>query len=188
VTRLPTVPELRARLRDPGFMTRAHRSGWEETNNPVYVWEAIAVCTEHKKPLPDWIVTYLAKVAQRMTSAETRAAKDVRKILPRIFGFPTKAGPGRPFDPDGGKPEDALSLAILFATELEQGVLKKSPNAAIRKAAATMGIPAFVKRNERTLLHWVQQAVGLERKPSTSAEWKAALRGHLGAIITSLQK
>jgi hypothetical protein len=170
-----------ATIRSPNFRIRSCRSGWEETGNPVYVWETIAICTEHKKPLPDWVMDYLAAAARRMSSADARAATDLRKVLPKIMGFPAKpSGPGRPLDPDGGKPDDAILLAILFATEIERGL---RPSAALRKAAAHDDLPADVtSRDERTLLRWVMQAVGLERRPRTSAEWREALRSHLGDL------
>jgi hypothetical protein len=181
-----------ATIRDPDLNIRADRSGWEETGNPVYVWQAVAVCTQHKKPLPDWIITYLAEVAQRMTSADARAAKDLRKVLPKIMGFTPSHGPGRPLDPDGGGHDalslaircHALSLAILFATEIEKGL---KPSAAIRKAAAALP-DDVASRDERTLMRWMMQAAGLERRPRTNAEWREALRSSLGAFAALLEQ
>jgi hypothetical protein len=189
VSGLPaTVPELRALLRDPDFRIRADRSQWEETGNPVYVWEAVAVCAERKRPFPEWVVDYLGGVAQRMTSADTRAATDVRKVLPKIMGFPAKPGPGRPLDPDGGKPEDALLLAVLFAAELEFDK-RLTPSAALRKAAAHADLPVDVaSRDDRTLLRWVMQAAGLEHKPRTNADLRAALRSRFGAFATLIEE
>jgi hypothetical protein len=182
----PSLDELRALLRDPDFRIRMYRSGWEDTHSPVYAWEAVAVCTEHGMPFPDWVMGYLGGVARRMTADDARAAKDVRKALPGILGFPAKPGPGRPLDPGGNEPEDALLLAILFATEIERGL---KPSVALRKAAAHADLPADVAgRDERTLWRWVVQAVGLEHRPRTSAEWKAALRIHFGYFAVFIER
>jgi hypothetical protein len=171
-------------MRDPGFNIRTCRSGWVETRNPVYVWEAVAVCTEHKKPLPDWIMAYLAEVAQRMTSDDAKAATDLREVLPRIMGFPAseRHGPGRRLDPGGGKHEDALSLAVLFAIEIEHGL---KPSEALRKVAAKLP-PDIINRDERTLWRWLMKEVGLKCRPRTNAEWRAALRSHFKAYLSLL--
>jgi hypothetical protein len=83
--------------RDPDFQIRMCRSAWQGEENPVYVWSAIAICAKHKKPLPDWVMDYLAGVAQRMTSDVAKATTDLRAVLPGILGFSAKQpGPGRP--------------------------------------------------------------------------------------------
>jgi hypothetical protein len=170
-------------IRDPGLNIRACRSGWEEEKNPIYVWETIGICTKHKKPLPGWVVSYLADVAQRMTSDDAKAATDLREVLPRIMGFPAaeRHGPGRRLDPHGGR-YDAMSLAILFAIEIEHGL---KPSEALRKAAAGLP-PDITNRDERTLWRWLMQEVGLKRRPSTNAEWRAALRSHFKASLSLL--
>jgi hypothetical protein len=154
-----------------------YRSRWEETANPVYVWEAIAVCTKHERSLPDWVMAYLAVVAKLMMSEEARAVTDLRGVLPSIMGFPAKRGPGRPLDPDGGM-DDAMHLAILFAIEIEGG---HEPDEALFRASVQLPVEV-ADHDERTLWLWVMQAVGLERRPKTKAEWRAALRSHYGAV------
>jgi hypothetical protein len=175
-----------ATIRSLGLQIKAFRSGWEETSNPVYIWETIAICAKHKKPLPDWVMDYLVAVAERMTSVDARAAKDLRKVLPSIMGFPAaeKHGPRRPLDPVGGEHEDVPSLVFLFATGLEKGL---KPSAALRYATAKL-LPDVADHDERTLIHWIMQNVGLERRPRTSAEWKAVLRSHIIAFIDLIEQ
>ena len=41
---------------------------WDETSNPLHVWQAISVCTTSNPavPLPTWCIAYLAKSAQNI--------------------------------------------------------------------------------------------------------------------------
>jgi hypothetical protein len=45
---------------DPDFKLTTCVTGFKETANPYYVWQAIRVCTEHNKAFPEWVIrTYL---------------------------------------------------------------------------------------------------------------------------------
>jgi hypothetical protein len=39
---------------------------YQETGNPLYVWEAINLCTEHKSEQPEWIIEYLNMASQNL--------------------------------------------------------------------------------------------------------------------------
>jgi len=174
------LEKLRTLLRHPDIRIRALRSGFAETGNPAYVWQAVAICAEHSRPLPDWILAYLGVVAKLMTSDAARASTDLRAILPSIMGFPAKRGPGHPLDPDGGVPDDAALLSILFAIEIERG---EKPSAALHNAASHSDLsPEVAAHDDRTLWRWVMQTVGLEQRPRTNDEWREVLRNHFVAF------
>jgi hypothetical protein len=163
---------------DPDFRIRICRGAWQRAGNPFFVWGAVAVCTEHKKPFPDWVMGYLRDVAQRMTSDDAAAATDLRAVLPGIMGFPTKPGPGHPLARDK---DDALLFAGWFAIEIVDRGLE--PTEALRKAAERLP-PEAADRDEKTLWRWLMKAVDLKRRPSTNAQWRAALRNRYGVFTT----
>jgi hypothetical protein len=89
-----------AMLKDRRMRLEASRLAWDDTANPVFVWEAIKTCTDQNWRLPDWVSVYLAAVAERMTAEPARKAPDLRKILPTVLGFPKKnRGSGRLLEP-----------------------------------------------------------------------------------------
>jgi hypothetical protein len=160
----------------PDFYMRTCRGGWQKEGNPFFVWRAVAVCTEHKKPFPDWVMEYLGDVAQRMTSDDAAAATDLRAVLPGIMGFPAKPGPGHPLT----RPKnDEVLLAGWFAIEIVVNGLE--PTEALRKAAERLP-PEAADRDEKTLWRWLMKAVDLKRRPSTNAQWRAALRSRCGDL------
>ena len=75
---------------NPSVQLAASESLWNETHNPVFVWDAIEICTDEKQELPAWVVAYLGQTAKRMSSPKAREAKDLRKVLPVILGFPKR--------------------------------------------------------------------------------------------------
>jgi hypothetical protein len=171
-----------ALVHDPGFMLECLRSRWEADANPVYVWEALQVCTKHGRNLPDWIVTYLAQCADRLLSDNARRAPDLRQILPSILGFPKKRGPGRPLDPDAGTLV-RLDFALKFALEIELG---REPRDAF--ATACHVLPEDADADDKTLWRWLKQEFGLNYAPGTNAEWRAAARAHYGPFIHMIEK
>jgi hypothetical protein len=184
--RIGLAAEEIARIINDEITARISELNSGSTGNPVYVWEAIAVCAEHNMPLRDWIISYLADVAERMTSDDARASTDLRAILPGIMGFSTKPGPGRLLNPDDD-PDDKLLFAIRFAIEIEKG---KKPSQALRDASTNV-LSADLRVDDRTLLRWsnaddrtlrgwVKKVLYLppQNAPRTNAEWKAVLRRH----------
>jgi hypothetical protein len=67
--------------------------------------------------------------------------------------------------------------------EIERGL---EPTEALRKAADDL-TPDVASRDERTLWRWVLQEVDLECRPSTNAEWRAALRSYYGGLIAFVE-
>jgi hypothetical protein len=168
-----------AAIDDPDFQIRMCRGAWQRVKNPIFVWWAVAFCTEYKKPYPDWVTDYLGDVAQRMKSDYATAATDLRAVLPGIMGFSAKQpGPGRPLDPGGGN-DDARLLAGWFAIEIVDRGL--APTEALRKAAERLP-PEAADRDEKTLWRWLMKEVDLKRRPRTNAEWRATLRSRYGAL------
>jgi hypothetical protein len=164
------LPDLKALLRHPLFQVRLNLSGWELERNPVHIWRTIAVCTRHEMPLPPPVLAYLADVAQRMGEAQT--AKDLRAVLPGIMGFSKGRGPGRLFDPGATDP-DRLDLAVLFGIDLKLNP-KAGVSEALRRAAERVS-PAFANAHERTLKAWVVEALSLDPRPRTTAQWRSAV-------------
>jgi hypothetical protein len=159
-----------AAISDPDFQIRICRGAWQKEGNPVFVWYAVDFCIKYKKPFPDWVTDYLGDVAQRMTSDDAAAATDLRAVLPGIMGFPAKPGPGHPLTRDK---DEALLLAGRFAIEIVERGLE--PTEALREAAKLLP-PEVADRDEKTLWRWLMKEVDLKRRPSTNAEWRAALR------------
>jgi hypothetical protein len=158
----------------PDFQIQMEVSKWKETRNPVYLWNAVSICTDHKKPLPSPVLDYLAEVAQRIRSKEARECSDLRKVLPKIMGFPEKGrGPGRLLDPGPAATEgDWVHLAVLFGIELERG---QKITAALRNAASKL--PNSVQSaNDKTKIVWIEKALDLEHRSRTAAEWQSDLR------------
>jgi hypothetical protein len=76
---------------------RGLRDQWEKTGNPLFVWVEIAYCLDGKDPLPEWVNEYLRQSGRRMLSKKASDAPDLRSLLPWIFDFRGRRGPGQPF-------------------------------------------------------------------------------------------
>jgi hypothetical protein len=146
---------------------------WGATRNPFWVWEAIAVCGHTGSDFPDWVKTYLAQCADRMTSPDAARACDLRKALPEILGFPKNSrGTRHPLNPGGiydPREEQYIDLALKFVREIKLG---RKPTVALANARAD-GNPEV---DDRTLLRHIKKILGVTDNPHTKAEWSAALR------------
>jgi hypothetical protein len=159
-----------AMLKEPGVKLAASRKAWDDTENPVFVWEAIKTCTDQKLRLPKWVSGYLGEVAERMTADSAKKSKDLRKVLPNILGFPKKkTGPGRLLDPSS-VPEDRAIFALKFLCKLNQ---EREPSQALAEACSEMDT-SFADSAEETLWGWILEELCLTKKPRTKAEWHAA--------------
>jgi hypothetical protein len=159
-------------MSDPGFMLEALRSEWETKDQPVFVWDAIQVCIKHGRTLPAWITTYLADCANRMDDA--RQSADLRKVLPSIFGFPAKRGPGRPLDPYPGT-LDREFFALRFAVEIAKG--REPPDALVE--ACNVLDARRADKDDKTLWRWLKAEFELSDTPRTNAEWQTAAVVHV---------
>jgi hypothetical protein len=174
----PSFPsKVGAALKDFGLQLEMRLAGYLETKNPVYVWEAIKLCTDHKLPLPDWVSAYLATVANLMLCEEARQSSDLRAVLPHVLGFPKKSrGPGRLLDPDAG-PADRTIFTMKFLIKLAQNHECK-PLEALREACDEMD-PSFADdKEDNTLWGCLTEELGLAERPKTNEEWRAVGDAH----------
>jgi hypothetical protein len=120
---------------DPDFRVDMFLHALADTGNPYYAWQALGVCLKHKKEIgtkryelhvPEWLAAYLQQCIERMGSDRARKASDLREVLPWVFDFAKKAGPGNLLDPDHD-PDDKLLFAIKFAIKIEQGGMYQRP-------------------------------------------------------------
>jgi hypothetical protein len=160
---------------DPDFIIEGARAEFADTTNPYYAWLAVEVCVKHKKEIPDWLRDYLLRCAERMQSDASKR-RGLREVLPWVFGFSKKAGPGNLLDPqrDG---VDRMLLAIKFAIKIELG---EKPSAALASACnETFDQMRADKIKDKTLRSWLRAEFGgLKKFPRTNAEWRSIARNH----------
>jgi hypothetical protein len=174
----PTFPEkFLALSKDPIFQLQICRISYSETENPVYFWRAIKLCTDHNLRFPDWVSLYLTTVTNNMLSDEARQRSDLRKVLPRVLLFPKKKkrGPGRLLDPDAA-PEDRIILTIKFLCKLAENN-ECEPGEALEEALHDMDVSVGDK-SDKTHWTWLTEELGLTEIPQTSAEWLDAGNTH----------
>jgi hypothetical protein len=170
-------------IRDPNFQLRVALARLAETENPYYAWRAIKVCIKHKKEFPDRLLTYLEDCADRMLSDRTREARNLHKVLPGIFGFSPKHGPGNLLDPDRTIPVDRDQFALRFAIRLEQG---EPPLEAMRNACNEVFDGEDFDADEKTLKRWLLKEFELKKWPTTADEWKNVAHKHYGSFFALL--
>jgi hypothetical protein len=172
----PSFPsKVEAALKDLRLKLEMELAGYIETKNPVYVWQAIKLCTDHKLPLPDWVSAYLASVANRMLCDEVRQSPDLRAVLSYVLGFKfvkKSPGPGRLLDPNAA-PEDRMTFTIIFLGKLAENH-ECEPSEALREACNKMD-PSFADdKEDNTLWGYLTEELGLAERPKTNEEWRAA--------------
>jgi hypothetical protein len=150
--------------------------------NPYYVWSAIDICSQNNLNFPDWVLEYLAIVAQSMTSPEAAHMHDLRKALPYILGFEMKRGRGNLLNPTGGD-EDDLLLALKFAVQI-------GPNGAELEDALAIACEGLDRnladKDTKTLIARIKKVFGITSSPSSSAEWIEAMNPwfiYMGKVI-----
>jgi hypothetical protein len=163
--------------KDPHFQLQARLSGYLETENPLYCWQAIKLCTDHNLPFPDWVSIYLSMVANNMLSDGARQCSDLREILPRVLLFPKKKkrGPGRLLDPNAA-PEDRMLFTIKFLCKLAEND-ECEPSEALEEARREMDA-SVADKDDKTHWSWLTQELGLTDRPKTKGEWLAAGSAH----------
>jgi hypothetical protein len=144
---------------------------FERSNNPYYAWYAIDVCIKNKKPLPNWLMSYLAQCSERILSGTTRQTPDLRKCLPWVLGFsPKKSGPGNVLDPDRTKQKTLFAYS--FGVEIMKG---NDPVTARRNACDALdGKAANV--DDKTLTRWLLGAYNLKKAPANAEQWKKIIQ------------
>jgi hypothetical protein len=169
----PTTEEMVEVIkRDPNFRLRLSLHGLADSGNPYFAWRAIETCIKHKKQFPDWLVAYLEQCAERMLSDKAKKeGRDLRKILPWVFGFEGKRGPGNMLDPGGNTYK--MTFALRFAIRLEDG---ESPPAARRNACNDVFDGDAADADDKTLRRWLLEEFDLKKQPSSADEWKIVAR------------
>jgi hypothetical protein len=164
--------------RDPDFRLRMFLHALATSGNPYYAWQALGVCLEHKKEIPELLAGYLAQCIERMGSDRARQANDLREVLPWVFDFSKKAGPGNLLDPDRPDPDDKELFALKFATKIEQG--EKLSTALMSACEEVLGQERAEKIAEKTLKSWLVKVFDLKKWPSraTADDWKRITRQH----------
>jgi hypothetical protein len=151
---------------------------WETTGNPYWVWEQIAICSNTGVDFPDWVRIYLAQCAERMTSPDALRERDLRKMLPKILGFPKNShGAGHLLDPGGMHDPrwiEYAKVAMEFKRVIQRPwvttayALKEARKDGHQKLLGDVG--------DRTLLRHIKEILGVTGNPRTNAEWRTALR------------
>ncbi len=145
---------------------------WKQTENPIYVWKAIKFCARNQLGFPDWVCTYLAECAERMSSPDAGVASDVRKALPQILGFALMRGRGSALRPLGDEWK-YLVPAARFALEIVRGT---KPSAALRSAFDHLDAGVADKMDDKTLMSHIKQQFGIKRAPRSNAEWNGIIK------------
>jgi hypothetical protein len=161
----------------PSVQLAASESLWNETHNPVHVWNAIEICTEQKQAFPAWVIAYLGETAKRMSSPQA-LEKEFRDALPAILGFPVKRGPPHPLRPF--PEDDRMIFAMAFATKIGEGA--KPIDALHNAAAEVLDLKKGDKIDDKTLRGWIKEYFELEVTPRNNAEYRAAIRSWLDRV------
>jgi hypothetical protein len=167
--------------RDPDFRIDMFLHALAASGNPYYAWQALGVCIEHKKEIPEWLAAYLAQCIERIGSDRARQTSDLREVLPWVFDFTKKkAGPGNLLDPDYD-PDDKQLLAINFAINLEEG--EKLSTALEKAAEEVLGQERAEKIADKTLKSWICKVFDLKEWPAgaTADDWKRIAHEHYEA-------
>lgn len=167
---------LERRIKEPDLLLRAAHFFWQDTHSPVYAWWAIEICAcgDSHIEFPDWVREYLAECAQRMLSPDSAVQSDLRKVLPRIMGFPPKRGRGNPLDLGKREADQFAIPAMKFAIEIEKGA---KPTAALRTAFEFLNAEVADRMDEKTFLSHIKKHFDMRTAPRTNAEWKLAIQG-----------
>jgi hypothetical protein len=167
--------------RDPDFRLDKFHSLFANSGNPYFAWQALGVCLKYQKKIPGWLVAYLAQCIERMGSGRARKASDLREVLPWVFDFSKKTGPGNLLNPDC-EPYDKALFALKFAIMILWG---EKPLTALRTVCnAHFDQKRADKIDEKTLKGWLVKAFGLEKWPRHAAEWQLIVRKHYAALKT----
>jgi hypothetical protein len=173
--------------RDPDFRLDTFLCAFADTANPYYMWQALDVCLKHKREIPGWLTAYLAECIDRMESDRAKKASDLARVLPWVFGFSKKSGPGNLLDPDRDPDRsDKLSFALHFAIKIEQG---ERPSAALMSPCdEVLDQERAEKITEKTLKSWLIKHFRLKKWPRTNSEWNEIAREHFCPVVTFIEE
>jgi len=159
-------------------LLKANAARLKETGNPYYAWMAIEICLTDKKDFPGWVTAYLAECAERMKSDKAKKVRDLREVLPWVFGFPPKkSGPGKLLHPGAGS--HSLLFPLRFAIRIAQG---EKPREAMRNACNEIFDEETAGVDDKTLERWLRKYFGLKAWPQNAAEWKTITKPLLDLV------
>jgi hypothetical protein len=150
------------------------RESFESSGNPWFVWNAINDCIKTNTRFPNWIVEYLGRCSGRMLSDKAQQTSDLGRILPWVFGFPTKRGPR-----NLGHPGYAEFL-IKFGRLIVQG---QDPVTARRDACNAVFDGKNAEVDDKTLVRWVKKGFSLKEAPRNTKQWKEVARKNLVHLL-----
>jgi hypothetical protein len=159
---------------DPDFHIEGARKVFADTPNPYFAWLAIEVCVKHGKEIPDWLRRYLLQCAERMQS-DAAKKHGLREVLPWVFDFSKKPGPGNLLDPYPDS-DERMMLAIKFAIKIQQGMKPAAALTSARNETFDQGRADKIK--DQTLRSWLRAEFDLKKWPRTNAEWRSIAREH----------
>jgi hypothetical protein len=177
------IKALFAVLNDPDLRLKVQQGSFALNGNPIHAWEAIDICFEHKREFPDWLSAYLAGCAKRLLSDDVKEANDVRKVLPRVFGFrKTKRGPGNML---AARRNDynRTPFALAFAVKINNGV---KPSDALKRACEALDEDDNF--DDKTLRGWVLDFFEQEKWLRSNAEWKSVVRNQFMGVARLVQE
>jgi hypothetical protein len=154
---------------------------FESSGNPVHAWIAIYFSTKFGEPLPKWVIAYLAQCSKRMIF-DKRGTSDLREVLPEVLDFPKKRGPGKLLQ--AGPDEDKISFTRKFVNYIMQG---RDPKTARKEACnRTFSRKVADKVDDKTLVHWLVDTMGLVKKPQNANQWKTAVYKYVALDLAEL--
>jgi len=142
-----------------GRRTDTLKTRWEADGNPYWVWVQIGICCRWSQDFPDWVLSYLAQCAERMIPPPDAAReRDLRKVLPKIFGFPKNSrGAGHLLNPGGW--HDARWIEYAKAATTYKRWIKRGANqkSALREARLAGDPKVLLHLDDRTLLRHIKK-------------------------------
>ena len=147
--------------RDFSLGINVYFEAFRASGNPLYLWLAVEICIMLDKEFPNWLRRYLLQCAERMQSGKAKKG-DLRKVLPWIFDFSKKSGPGNLLDPDKNAADAAArrGFALRFATKIvQQG---EEPSKALTSACDEVLDQERAGKDVKTLRSWIVKDFGLK--------------------------
>jgi len=58
---------------------------FQESKNPLFVWEAFMLCRDHEQEIPDWVFTYFENVASNLISLSEREKMSGQRAANEVY-------------------------------------------------------------------------------------------------------
>jgi len=115
-----------------------------------------------------------------MLSNKAMQISDLRKILPWVFGFPEKHGPGRLLNPylDSKQRDFALKFSELVLNG-------DDPVTARREACNAVFDGKDADVDDKTLVRWLLKQLHLKKAPKSAKQWGEAAYKNVAAFLVA---